>query len=735
VSEGRVRALAILDNAQKRDRREGWGASMNIMNNEPAAPSSPGMPSQPQGLAELLGITAAMQMLRRRLVIMALVGATAAVAGFSFLMLQTPIYGATALVMINPRQERVLGTEDVVGQLPRESSAIDSEIELLRSPALMNELADALGLTRAGENNAGVIRGLAGSLNVRRRGLTYVIEISARSTDPARAQLIANTYADVYIASQVNARVDTAQRANSWLARRLAELRDDVQAKESAAETFRVQSGLMAAQGSSLVEQQITNVQSQVLQAQADLAEREARLRQLQELRTSGASIETIGNVINSETIRSLRAREAEIAQRQSELELRYLETHPAVQSVRAERADVQRQIQAEIQRISASLAGEVSVARARLQTLQASLRATTGDLSSNSSESVRLRELEREAAASRGVYESYLQRYQEIADQDQLNISDARLMAYAALPLSPTSPQLRISLALAIALGLFLGFAAGVIAELFDQSVKNADDLEAKVGYPAIASIPAISKRMMRQMPPAERHPSGYLVGRPMSAFTEALRVLRTVIVYAKLDLSTKVVAITSALPDEGKTTISMCLARVAAMSGQRVVVVDCDLRKHSINDVVDIQSDVGILQVLAGETPWRSAIVRDPNSDAHVLPVAVSGFTPRDVFGSDAMARLVEELRGHYDLVILDCAPILAVAETRILVKHADTVVVVARAGRSAIGAVRTAIWQTEQAGGKVLGVALNCVEPQWRSYADSLYFYQSKSYYSVS
>jgi succinoglycan biosynthesis transport protein ExoP len=712
---------------------------MNMMSKNPpgGAPGYP--PGQPEGLAELFGITAALQMLRRRILIMALVGVTVAVGAFSYLMLQTARYSATALVMINPRQERVLDNESVIGQLPRDSSTIDSEIELLRSPALLSELSQALGMMRQNDPDGGTAAQAAGdiggSIQVRRRGNTYVIEITATAPDARRAQLIANTYADVYIASQVNARVDTAARANSWLSRRLAELRQDVQQKESAAETFRVESGLMAAQGSSLVEQQITNVQTQVLQAQADLAEREARYRQLQEMRSSGASLETIGNALNSTTIGNLRSRESEIARRQSDLEARYLDSHPAVQAVRAERRDIEAQIQREIQRISVNLGNEVNVARARLGTLQESLRNAAGDLSDNSSASVRLRELEREAAASRQVYESYLQRYQEIADQDQLNTSDARLMAYAALPGSPSSPKLRIAVALAIALGLLLGLGAGVIAEALDQSVKNADELEAKVGYPAIASIPTISKRMMRQMPPAERHPSGYLVGRPMSAFTEALRVLRTVIVYSKLDFSVKVVAITSALPDEGKTTISMCLARVAAMSGQRVCVVDCDLRKQSINDVIDIETDVGILQVLAGEAPWRSAIVRDPNSDAHVLPVATSGFTPRDVFGSEAMERLVRELRSHYDLVILDCAPILAVAETRVLVKHADAVVIVARAGRSHIGAVRTAVAQTESAGGKVLGVALNCVLPHWQSYADSLYFYQAKSYYSVS
>lgn len=201
-------------------------ALMNIMTKEPpsGAPGYP--PGPPQGLAELFGITAAMQMLRRRILIMALVGVTVAVAAFSYLMLQTPTYSATALVMINPRQERVLDSESVVGQLPRDSSTIDSEIELLRSPALLSELGQALGMMRRSDPSAPTAEeisgSLAGAIQVRRRGMTYVIEITATSTDPQRAQLIANTYADVYIASQVNARVDTAARANSWLSRRLA---------------------------------------------------------------------------------------------------------------------------------------------------------------------------------------------------------------------------------------------------------------------------------------------------------------------------------------------------------------------------------------------------------------------------------------------------------------------------------------------------------------------------------
>jgi len=698
---------------------------MNMVEREPI--SDP-RKAAPRGLADMLGITALMQMMRRRVMLMTVVGLIAAAAAFAFLMLRTPTYSATALLIVNPRQE-VTAQAAIRG----EASGIDSEIELLRSPALMNNLATALGLQNEGEAmTAEMIDDLSDSISVRQRGATYVVEISARSTNPQRAQLIANTYADVYIASQWSA---GAGADSALVAQRLAELREDVQAKEGALEDFRAQTG--GDGGGASLQDQLSSLRGQVQQAQGDLAERESRVQQMQQMRSTGASPETIASAFGSQTLSTLLERAADIERRQVDLEARYLENHPAVQAVRAERADNQAQISREADRIAASLNDDVSRARARLQSLQGALRSAMADYSSSggANASQRLQQLEREASESREIYDSYLDRYQNFADASQFNGASARVLSQAALPTSPSDPQLRIALAAALGLGLLLGFLAGAIAELMDHSVKNADDLEKKVGYPAIASIPTISKRMMRQMPPAERHPSGYLVGRPMSAFTEALRVLRTVIVYSKLDFSVKVVAVTSALPDEGKTTISMCLARVAAMSGQKVCVVDCDLRKQSINDVIDIETDVGILQVLAGEAPWRSAIVNDPNSDAHVLPVAASGFTPRDVFGSEAMGRLVADLRQAYDLVILDCAPILAVAETRILVSQADTTVLIARAGRTAIGAMRAAVAQTEAANGKVLGIALNYVVPRWQSYTDSLYFNESKSYYSVS
>lgn len=697
---------------------------MNVVNNEPSL--NPKRSEAPRGLADMIGLTAAKNMFRRRMWLITIGAAVAAVLTFAIIMLQPRVYTATSMLMLN--QAPTTAATQI--------SPLDAEVALLRSPALMNELAAALGMGGT-QATPGLAEDLARAIIVQARSESGIIEIQARSSTAQRAQLIANTYADVYLASQLNMNASSVMNENSWLSRRLAELREDVQAKEDALNAFRAEAGIVSPDEQVAVEPQ-ADIQGQLAAAQGELSDREARLRQFRDLRSSGASIEALANAANSASINSLREREADITRRQQDLENRYLPTHPAVQAIQAERRDLDSQVDGEVQRVQASMEGDVSRARSHVNALQQARRAAAPaptPAANGANTTQRLRNLEQQAQEARALYESFIERSQTSADASQLNAPTARLLSAAALPGQPSSPQLRFALLMMLAAGLLVGVGAGLIAELFDQSVKNADDLEAKVGVAAISSIPTISKRMMHQMPPAERHPSGYLVGRPMSAFTESLRVLRTVIVYSKLDLSSKVVAVTSALPDEGKTTISMCLARVAAMSGQKVCVVDCDLRKQSINDVIDIETDVGILQVLAGEAPWRSAIVKDPNSEAHVLPIAASGFTPRDVFGSDAMGHLIEELRAHYDLVILDCAPILAVAETRIVVGRADTTVLIARAGRTAIGAMRAAVMQTEAAGGNVLGIALNYVLPRWQSYTDSLYFNESKSYYSVS
>jgi exopolysaccharide transport family protein len=683
-------------------------------------------------------------LVRRRMLI-AVTGAVVFVLALTAFLMQRPQYTATALLMINAGQENVLSQNQMITNNSQvvPTQVVDSQLEVLRSTLLAERLVDALGLMNDPEWNGlieegkpapeldaaataearqQVVDAVNGAISVRRRGLTYAVEVSVQAASAARAAEMANRLVEIFQQYQLESRIEAAARANTWLAQRLEELRADVQTKEAEVERYRAESGLISTQGALLIEQQVTDQQGQLMQARADLAERQARYDQLQALLTQGGSPDTIATVLNSVVITQLRSQEATIARRQADFENRYGEAHPALATVRAEREDIRNQINAEIRRIQAGMRNDVEIAAARVSALQGNLDAVRGQLTGGGEQVVRLRELEREAAAARTVYEAFLQRAHEIDDQGSMRTAPAQLVSAATPPAKPTAPRLSISFVMSFALAMGLGLAAAFLAEALDDGFASSEDVERKTGSPALASIPRLRRSELRRSAASTQHPAAYMLERQMSAFAEAFRVLRTTILFAAGQPKTQVVAITSALPGEGKTTVSLCLARVAALSGQRVLLIDGDLRRRSLKEVLDIEPPVGLLQVLSGEANWRQAIYLDEASGMCVLPLSGSGFTPKEIFGAEDMSRLLADLRGSFDLIVLDCAPVLAVAETRVAAAKADCVVVVSRWQKTPMRAVRAALQQLNDAGANIRGVALNGVDrsvPGYYSY----------------
>lgn len=703
-------------------------------------------PPEENGELGLISLKWVFAFLLRRWMLIGAVAVAVAVACFAHFALQPSKYTATALIMLQGgTQDRPLAPEQMgsVEAAPNQQLA-DSQLEVLRSSMLTGRLVDDLRLMNDPEWNPAledsarssqpndrqtdeertrarqaVVTNVGAAIVVRRRGLTYAAEVSVTAQNPERAAQMANRLVELFQLYQMESRLRSAERNNEWLSQRLSELRRDVQEKEEAAERYRIQHDLIPTQGQTQTEQQTTALQTQVLNARADLAEKEARYQQVQQMLAAGQSVDAIAGALNSSVITTLRAQEAEIARRQADYESRYGDAHPSVINVRAEREDIRNQINAEIRRVTGSLRSEVEVARARLQTLESSMLSVRGQLAGNSEEMVRLRELEREAGAARAVYETFLQRYHEIADQGSLRSAPAELVSAAAVPNERSSPRLSMAFVLSLALGMGLGLAAGFLAEALDEGFSDTDEVERKLGVPSLAMVPRLRRSELRQMPLASQHPAAYLLARQMSAFTESCRVLRTSILFAAGQPKTQVVAITSALPDEGKTTMSICLARVAALSGQKVLLVDCDLRRRSVKDVLDFEPPTGLMQVLAGEVNWRQAIFLDDASGMNVLPLSDTGFTAKDVFGGEEIDRLIEELRGAFDLIILDCAPVLAVADTRVIASKGDCAVLITRWQKTPIRAVRAAMQHLQSAGAGVRGVALNNVDRRMQGY----------------
>ncbi|MDB5421773.1 MAG: lipopolysaccharide biosynthesis protein, partial [Brevundimonas sp.] len=463
-------------------------------------------------------------------------------------------------------------------------------------------------------------------------------------------------------------------------------------------------------------------------------AEDEARLGTARAQLAAGSTGEDVGEALNSTVVQQLRNRRAEVSGRIAEMSSRYGPRHPAMLSAQGELSDIDTQIRAEIGRIISNLEARAQVSSERTASMSASLAGARRALIANNTAGVRLNELVRNAEASRTLYQGLLDRFKQTSTQAGLEQSDARVVSRAAVPAAPSSPSLSVNLAVGLALALAAAAAAIVIADLLDTGLSTADDIERRLGLPHIGSVPLVASIASR----ADRHisPADYLVEKPMSAFAEAMRSLRASIAFAQLGQAAKLIVVASSLPGEGKTTTAVTLARSAALAGQKVIVVDCDLRRHAVNQQLGLEPKAGLLEVLSGQATLEDAVMTDQASGASVLALVHADFMPRDVFQSQAMEDLLQTLKQAFDLVILDTAPVLAVSETRFLAARADAVVFLARWRTTPEKAIDEALRLLEQSGAPVAGIALVQVDMKAQArygYGDSAHYYGAyKTYY---
>lgn len=694
-----------------------------------------------------------------------------------FTLQATPLYTATASVMIDNRTEQVVDSQAVLSGLPADTATVDTEVEVLRSRQLAERVVDALKLEEDPEFNAnlappGVLGQIGGSigalfgaaapesaraqlseleaqkqreevvdvvrerLQIRRVGLTYVMAVSFTSPDPEKAAKIANAFAQNYLLEQLEAKFEATRQANAWLNSRLDDLRGEVIQSEAAVEQYRNANNLLSASGATLTEQEISTYNTQLATVRAQQAEDEARLSTARAQMARGSTGDDVGEALGSTVVQQLRARRAEVSGRVADLSSRYGPRHPDMLRAERELADIDGQIQAEIGRIVSNLEARVQVARQRTASMQGSLSGARGALAANNNASVRLNELQRNAEASRTLYQGLLDRFKQTTSQEGLEESDARVVSRAIIPIGPSSPNVPLNLALGLIVALGAGLAGVVLAEMLDAGMTTGEDVERKLGLPHIGSVPlvaSIAEAGERRVPPAD-----FLLQKPLSAFAEGIRALRTSILFSRVGQNVQLIAVTSTLPGEGKTTTAVCLARSAAQAGQRVVIVDCDLRRRAVNRLFGIEPTQGLMDVLNGTATLESALTLDEASGAYVLPLTHASFTPKDVFGSRAMDDLLASLRANFDVVILDTAPVLAVADTRILAAKADTVVFLTRWRSTPQKAIANSLKLLDKAGAHIAGVALVQVDMRSQArygYGDAGYYYGAyKQYYST-
>lgn len=682
-------------------------------------------------------------------------------AGAGLIIYSLPLkYTATTTLMIDTRQQSVVDIDQVVSGLSPDSSTIDTQIRLLTSEELLQSVATSLDLMAESEFNplldAGdtwlvsganwlgvgsdwltassgavpgevedpeaiaarhlnaVVESLRDRLTVRQLGLSTVIEVNVTSLKPQLATTIANAIASTYIRGQVEAKLDATQQASDWLQSRLSQLRIDVLEAERAVEDYRAQTALVDQTSQDLQQDQIHRLGLDVLEAEIELGRARALL----------ATIESSGN--DPDFFDVLSTMEPAVA-------ATVIGQWRVIAQLRADgRATTGLGNQSGVssddvfinqftEAMRTYLNNRVSVAEQTLALVNERLAELQQQAVTLSLEMVDLRALEREAEASRTVLGLFLNRLRE-TEQIDFEQPDARIVSHATRPTEPSQPNRKLLIAVAALLGLMLGFAAVFMVETMDRRIRTQRELENITQVRSLGTLPWIRRASLKTL-------LKDLTDQPNTTLSNALRSLvLNVMKQRKEPGQAVVVLITSSLASEGKSTLAALLAAVASHTGLRAILIDGDARKGTLSRELIQAEDKAVHHSDAGDGPAR-LIPGFSGSSFNFIPSEPFVNERSNGIAPSAIGQIVKLLRPKNDLIVIDGAPILLVAETKALLSSVDGVLFLVRANATRRDDVEQALRELRLFDARIFGGVLTMDRDRTaaRSYK---YYYGAKT-----
>lgn len=576
---------------------------------------------------------------------------------------------------------------------------------------------------------------LQSRLKAERVGRSLVIELSFEDHDPRLAGAITRAYADAYLSDHLNANFDATQRATVWLQGRLDDLRNSSQEAALAVEQFRARTGLTAARGELMSEQQLSDLNSQLILAQADTANAFARYNQFKAIVDSGpdnavrnatipAEKGTSGN--NTNAINEMKSRYLSISKREQNISSRFGEDHAQAVALRREEADLTRQIFAELQRLTESYRNEYQVAKSREDSLRANVRELSGKNSMTGKDQVELRNLEQKSQALATLYQAFLARYEEAAQQRSFPIAQARVISQADNPTTASSPRTTMVLGLSLVLGLFAGVAGGAVQEFRERFFRTGDDVRDSLDLNFLGYLPRVGNRLVettgkaaangekaRQPNPETVTPRmlRVAINAPSSSFAETLRNVKLAADVVLHHNPCKVIGFVSVLPREGKTTVAANFAGLLAANGARTLLIDADLRNPGLSRSLPLP-EKGLVEAIVGDVRWQNVCLTDRKTRLTILPTVGRRRLSHtsELISGPAMANLIEEMRASFDYIVVDLPPLGPVVDAKAFAPLADGFVMVAEWGATPRVLVRSILQTERQIAARTLGIVLN-------------------------
>jgi succinoglycan biosynthesis transport protein ExoP len=619
-----------------------------------------------------------------------------------------PRFAATSALTLNMSKVKIVDYE-VVSRLPLETSTLRSEIDVIRSRSLNEEVIVKLGLdsdpavareahawlspwpyaARSMRDELGrwlpgivgkdpasdavpmVTRSqltdwLIGNLNATNDNRSLTIVVSFISESPERAAQIANAVAQTYLQDQVLAKTRQTMRASDWLGERVTKIRQDLEKSEAAVDEFRRKSGLVPVKGDTIPGQRLADLNAQLSNA---LSERRQAELSLQTARESGP--DAFASPVIQALRKDLTQINTQIAENQN------YSTFYKLNALDAQAAVVRKQMDREWNRIVTGLTAAVQAARKKEAELTQSFQEMESQLGDAAHSGVRLMQLAREADANRSIYETFLARYKQAAEQESLAVPDARLISQAVPPEDPVYPNKLRFLLLGTVGGLAVGGALAFARANFDRRIRQASKVETVTGIPVFGLLPKVS-RWHGLLP--QDHP----VKNPRSPFGTALVRIHTALRAPQLSDRKQVILVTSAQPGDGKTSFCVGLARSLAQSRMRVLVIDADSYRAQVATAFGASSCPAFGPITEQRVRLGDIVREDAKSGAHFIPAPNEGDFQL-LLHSGGFTTLLEEARQVYDIVIIDTPPVMTSADAAVIGRFADTCLLLVRWGRT--------------------------------------------------
>jgi succinoglycan biosynthesis transport protein ExoP len=703
--------------------------------------------------------------------------------GIVILLRQTPLYTATSEVLLDRPREKAPGNEAILADVNLDISMIESQMAIIRSSVFLHRVVEKehlvrdtqpstdiqqtaspespvlatvrslfpgseasskpssanLGSDAIPSNEFRAIANLKSAISVSRIAQHgYVLGISVTDPDPVRAAQLANAVADAYLVDKLDARYEAAKRASAWLSDRLSELRNQLRASEEAVAQFRAEHGLIQDGNLTLTQQQLSELNGKLVDARADSAQKKARVDLLNSILAKGGSVQSMPDAGTGNALQALRQQASTLSAQEADLLARYGAAHPLVVNIRAQERDVERSIGAESARVAAGIRNDYELAQSRLASLEKSVQQATGQSSIDDATAIRLRELERTAAVNKSLFEDFLQRSKITEEQSTFEVRDARVITPAMLPGLPSSPRKGRFLAINVLVGLILGFGGAFARERLNAGFTIPKQVEEILALPLLSSVSHLKPRDLtvgNAVVPIYDYP----VVKPLSRYAEAIRALRSGIQMTDVDHPPKVIQMTSAVPDEGKTTIALSLSASAAISKLKVLFIDADLRHPTASRILKSEKQAGLVDLLMGHVEVDEVVRYHEAPGYWMLSAGNHTQNPTDLLGSERMKSLIAGFKETFDLIVIDSPPVGPVIDPIVVSQLSDKIVLVVRWGSTARELVKQCV---DQLSGhrKVAGVVFNHVnDRQAQKYGKSAYSYYYgtryyKGYYSA-